>query len=224
MTVIYALLALAIGGALLAVGYRLAHIAIPLWGFLAGLSVGGSIIAAMSDVPFLGTFLGVVVGLMLGLVFAVLSYLYYNIAVVVLLGAAGYWLGSSFIMLFGFDPGILSVTVGLALGLLAGITALLVNAPKYVLIIGTSFAGAMAAIGGLLLLFNQIELNSFNYEAIANSVSNSFIWTLLALVIMGAGIAFQVATTIRYSFEEWTFDHLGTGDGHGLTTHHSGSH
>jgi hypothetical protein len=219
MTILLALLVLALGVSLLAAGYRIARFAIPLWGFLAGLAVGGDVISSMSGTPFLGTIVGVFVGLTVGLLFGVLAYLYYNIAIVVLLGSVGYWLGSSLIMLFGLDTGILSVTVGLAAGILFGILALLFNAPKYVLIVGTALAGSMTTVGALLLLFNQVSIDNFNYAAVGNEIGNSFFWTLTTVALLLISMAFQTATTLRYSFETWALsDNLG--EHNGLTPHH----
>lgn len=218
MRILFALLTLVVGIALLVGGYRLARFVIPLWGFVAGLSVGGTVISHMANTPFLGTALGIIVGLFLGIVFAVLSYLFYSIAVVVLIGAAGYWAGSSFIQLFGFNPGVLSTIVGTALGIAVALVALLLNAPKYALVVITAAVGAMTSIGGILLLFNQIPLDEFSFSAINQSVGNSFIWTLLALVLTGASIAFQIVTTHRYSFEAWTLSSFGDDDGHHMPT------
>ena len=205
MEIVYALLCLITGASLLFGGYRLARLAIAFWGFVAGMSVGGTIIANMSGVPFLGTVIGVFTGIALGLLFALLAYLYYAAAVLVLAGAAGYWAGSSFITLLGFDTGILSVTIGVVLGLLTALLALTAEAPKYLLIFISAMAGAMAVIGGLLLMFNQIPLDSFNYAAVNHTVSNSFIWTLSGLLLTILGIIVQSRTTGHYNMITWAY-------------------
>jgi hypothetical protein len=218
MRILFALLAIGIGGSLVLAGYRLARFIIPLWGFVAGLAVGGDVISSMQHTPFLGTVLGVLVGLALGALFAALAYLYYSIAIVILVGAAGYWLGSNTILLFGFDPGLLSVIIGSALGILFGIVALIYNVPKYFLIVISAIAGATAAVGGILLLFNQISLDSFSYATINQALSNSFFWTLLAIVLTLAGILIQTVTTHGYNYEAWRTNTVGD-DGQGLPTH-----
>jgi len=219
MRILFALLILLAGVALLARGYRFARILIPLWGFIAGLSIGGAIIADMDSAPFLGTVLGILVGLVLGAIFALLAYLYYAAAVVILAAAAGYWAGSSFITLLGFDAGFLSAAVGLLAGIAVAVAAILSNAPKYVLIFLTAMAGAMAVVGGVLLLFNQIPLDSFSYAAVNQALSVSFVWTIVAVASMIAGIVFQVRTTENYTLEAWiTGDHTtGYDAGHGVS-------
>jgi hypothetical protein len=214
--ILFALLTLLVGVALLFGGFRLARIIIPIWGFVAGLSIGGTIIANMASTPFLGTALGIVIGLLLGAVFALISYLYYSVAVLVLVGAVGFWAGSNFIMLLGINPGLLTTLSGVVLGLLLAIGSLIVDVPKYLLIFATAMGGAMAVVGSLLLMFNQIPLSAFNYATVNQSVSGSFGWTLVALVLMVTGIATQTRTTTDYQFEEWEWgkDHSGQGVPH----------
>jgi hypothetical protein len=217
MRIFFALLTAFVSLVLLFGGYRLARFIIPLWGFVAGLSLGGAIYSDMASTPFLGTLLGVTIGVLVGLLFALLAYFYYALAVLVMAGALGYWAGSSFVLFFGFHPGILSTLVGLALGIAVGIGALLINAPKYVLIVLTAVAGAMAAVGSVLLLFNTIHLEDFSYTAINATVSNSFVWSMVALALAVIGIVSQARTTSGFEIEEW-----GWSEGHGTHgTHHA---
>ena len=204
MRILFALLTMLAGLLLVFGGYRVARIFIPLIGFVAGLSVGGAVYADLASTPFLGTVLGVVVGIALGLVLALFAYLYYYAAIIVLAAALGYSMGSSFILFFGFHPGILSTVVGLGIGLLVGVAAVVLNAPRYFLIILTAVTGAVTAVGGVLLLFNTIPLETFNYAVAHAKISNSFIWSLLTAGLAIVGIATQAMTTSHYYLEEWT--------------------
>ena len=206
MNIFFAILCGLVGILLLLGGFRLARFLIPLWGFVAGLSLGGAIVSDMTTTPFLATILGVSVGIIAGLVMAVFAYLYYSVAVIVLAGALGYWVGSGFIQLLGFNVGVISTFVGLSLGVIVGLFALFGNAPKYVLITLTSIAGAMISVGGVLLLFNVIPLSQFNYAVAHAAISNSFIWTLVTVALAIAGGVAQVRTTQNYDFETWDLD------------------
>src|SRR6478735_4441248 len=93
-----------IGLLILCAGYRFARLLLPVWGFVSGFMLGASLIADSSSSTFLGSLFGIVVGLFVGLLFAFLIYAYYYVAVVLLGAATGYWLGASFIGLFGIDP------------------------------------------------------------------------------------------------------------------------
>lgn len=224
MTLLFALLSGIIGLALILGGYRLARFIIPLMGFLSGLSIGGAIIANSAHVPFLGTVLGIITGIVLGLIFAALAYFYYYLAVVILAGGVGYWAGSGFVQLLGFNPGILSALVGIALGIVVGIIAIVSNAPKFALIALTSLAGAIATIGGVMLLFRVIPLDTFSLSTAGVAISNSFLWSLAALALFAIGLVVQTNTTTDYYFEEWALgsDHPAQHPPRGSTTHMAG--
>jgi hypothetical protein len=203
MTILVALLSIFVGIGLLFAGYRVARFIIPFMGFLAGLSIGGAVISNMADTPFLGTALGIIVGLGAGLFLAALAYLYYYVAVLVLAGAIGYWLGSGVILMFGVDPNFWSALFGVAGGLLFGILALIGDFPKYLLIALSAIGGAVVTVGGLMLLLHVIPLEVYSYTATHFAIANSFLWTVITLVLLGVGIAFQSSTTNGYLFHEW---------------------
>ncbi len=204
MRILFAIITIFIGLSLVFGGYRLARFLIPFAGFLAGLSFGAAIVADLSGEVFLGTAFGIIVGLIAGLFLAVIAYLYYNIAVIVLAGTLGYMIGSEFIMFLGLDPGIISVVTGLAVGIFIGLVALMANAPKYVLIILTALTGSVLTIGGMLLMFNQIPLEAFSYTAAKVTISDSLFWSVGAIALLSVGIISQANTGRDYTFEEWS--------------------
>ena len=210
MRILFALLSLVAGLALVFSGYRLARILIPVLGFVAGLSLGGAVIADLAGTVFLGTALGVIIGLVMGAIFAVLAYFYYYLAVLVLTVTLGYWAGSGLVLLVGFSPGLLSALVGIGAGLLAGVLAIVANAPKYVLMVLTAVAGATASVGGVLLLFNRIPLDTYSYNTVHVALSDSFFWTIAALVLIIVGVLAQVRSTPKeYTLDEWGVGHHG---------------
>ncbi len=90
--ILIGLLALAIGLAFAFYGFKLFLVLLPIWGFFAGFLLGANGIAYIFGETFLATATGWVVGFLLGLLFAVLSYLFYWVAVILLGGALGYQL------------------------------------------------------------------------------------------------------------------------------------
>ena len=79
--ILLGLLAVAIGLAFCFYGFRVFMVLLPIWGFFAGFLLGANAMTALFGDAFLATATGWVVGFLLGLLFAVLSYLYYWIAV-----------------------------------------------------------------------------------------------------------------------------------------------
>ena len=62
-------------------GYRLFLVLLPIWGFFFGFGLGAQTIQALFGGGFLATTTSWVVGFVVALVFAVLSYLFYMVAV-----------------------------------------------------------------------------------------------------------------------------------------------
>ena len=96
-------LAVGIGLALAFWGFRVFLILLPIWGFFAGFLLGANGVEFIFGDAFLATATGWVVGFLLGLLFAVLAYLYYFVAVILLGGALGYQLTIGLLQWIGFD-------------------------------------------------------------------------------------------------------------------------
>lgn len=201
--IIFGLLAIGIGTALVFAGYRLARFLIPLYGLIAGFVLGASGVSDALNNSFIGTTMGIFVGLIVGLVFALFSYFFYSLAIVLLGASFGYWVGTSVVLFFGFDKGFLSAVVGITLGAIFAIIAIAANAPKYFLIFVTSIAGAIAAFGGVLVMFNKLELDAFSYNTASAAISTSWFWSLLAVVLAIIGIVYQFKANPDYVLESW---------------------
>jgi hypothetical protein len=191
--IILGLLAIIAGGAMLVAGQFVLRLVIPVWGFFAGFAFGAGIVAGLADEHFLGTVLGWVLGLVFALIFAVLAYLYYYVAIVLAMGAAGFAIGSGIIVAFGISWNWVAVLVGLVVGLLVGLVSVLTNVPMIVLVFLGSIAGAVGVTGGLMLLVGSLNSADFSRGDFTDTVSNSFGWTLLLLVLAIGGILLQVS-------------------------------
>src|SRR6476619_963979 len=84
------IIALAVGAAFTFYGFKFFLILLPLWAFVAGFAAGAQAMAVLFGEGFLSTVLGWVIGFLTGAVFAVLSYLWFWAAVVILGLAVGY--------------------------------------------------------------------------------------------------------------------------------------
>ncbi len=190
--IILGLLAIIAGGAMLVAGQLVLRLVIPIWGFFAGFAFGAGIVAEFSDEHFLGTVLGWVLGLVFALIFAVLAYLYYYVAIVIAMGAAGFAIGSGIVVAIGIDWNWVAVLVGLVVGLLVGLVSVFTNVPMIVLVFIGSIAGAVGVTGGLMLLVGSLNSADFSRGDFTDTVSNSFWWSLLLLVLAVFGIIVQL--------------------------------
>lgn len=200
---IIGVLAIGIGTLLCFAGYVIARITIPLWGFLAGFLIGAAGVSDALNSQFLGTALGIVVGLVMGLVFALLAYFFFSLAVVLLGASLGYWLGTGFITMLGFDKGFLSASVGIGLGVVFAIVAIVINAPKYYLIVTTGFSGAVAVVGGFLVIFNKLEIDSLSYVEAINSTNLPIFWSFIIFGIAVLGIVIQTKNNSQTEIATW---------------------
>ncbi len=202
--IILGLLAIIAGGAMLVAGQLVLRLVIPIWGFFAGFAFGAGIVAKAADEHFLGTVLGWVLGLVFAVIFAVLAYLYYYVAIVLAMGAAGFAIGSGFIIAIGIDWSWVAVLVGLAVGLAVGLVSVLTNVPMVMLVFIGSIAGAVGVTGGLMLLVGSLNSADFSRGDFTDTVSNSFFWWLLLLVLAVGGIFVQLRqrAVMRQSIHE----------------------
>src|SRR4051794_37962419 len=171
--ILLGILAIVAGSAMLLAGQLVLRLVIPIWGFFAGFAFGAGLVAGLADERFLGTVLGWVLGLVFGGVFAVLAYLYYYVAVVLATGAFGFAIGSGFVVALGIDWNWVAVVVGLVVGVIVGLVSIFANLPMIVLVVLSSFAGAVGVVGGVMLLVGSLNSADFTNTDFTNTVHNS---------------------------------------------------
>ena len=193
--IIVGLLAVAAGLMFCFRGYLLMRIVIPVWGFFVGFALGGAIISAITDRAFLGTVLGWIIGVVIGVVFAFIAYTYYAVAVVLTMGTVGYLLGSTLMVALDIRWNWLVIAVGVVVGFVLALGAILIDLPTVVLTVVTALSGATAVIGGVMLIVNRLDLADLGDDAITSQIDASWGWWLAYLVLALAGVFAQVQAT-----------------------------
>ncbi len=204
--ILLGLLAIIAGGAMIFAGQFVLRFVIPIWGFFAGFAFGAGLVADLADERFLGTVLGWVLGLVFAVVFAVFAYLYYYVAIILAMGAFGFAIGSGLIVALGVDWNWVAVLVGTAVGVIVGLVSIFVNMPVIVLIVFSSFAGAVGVVGGVMLLVGSLNSADFTRGDFTDTVDNGWAWSLLLLVLAFVGIfsqALQRAVMRTTIHETW---------------------
>ncbi|MCB0058225.1 MAG: hypothetical protein KDE45_14405, partial [Caldilineaceae bacterium] len=110
------LIALLFGAFVCFAGYRFFLVLLPIWGFFFGFGVGAQAVQAFLGQAFLGTVTSWVVGFIVAVLFAVLSYLFYIVAVALMGGSLGYGLAVSLLGAIGFPFGFITWLIGIAVG------------------------------------------------------------------------------------------------------------
>lgn len=192
------ILAFMLGLAALLAGYRLFLLLLPIWGFFAGFFIGATVVTLLLGDGFLVTVTGWVVGFILGLIFAILSYLFYIVGVVIVAGSIGYALGAGLIYALIPDATIIAFVVGLISAIIiAGIT-LVLNLQKWVIITITALGGSTAILASLLLFFGRIGLTDLGNNPVQPVIQDSFFWFIFWFLLAAVGFAAQATTTQVY--------------------------
>ena len=184
-------------------GYRWFLILLPIFGFFLGFGLGLDTMQSLFGAQAFGTITGFVVGFIVGLVFAVLSYLFYFIGVVLIGGSLGYAVGVGLMGLIGFDPGFLTWLVGIILAIIFAIGTVALNLQKWVIIAVSALGGAGIIIGTFLTVFGVIRPAQFGAAAVKAAMADSWFWLIGFLVLAVLGFAAQVYANRTYTLEPY---------------------
>lgn len=202
MTFVTGLATMVLGALVALAGLPLFVLLLPLWGFVVGFIVGGALITALFGDGFLATTLGFGAGFVVGFAFALLSYLYWYVGVLLSAGAAGFALGAALLGSFGVSADWLIILFGLVLACAFIALALAINYPVYLVIVATASAGVSIALAGALVLFNQIEPAVLGTGEGWRMIGNSWFLWIIWLVGTVIGIGSQLSTMSRAKLPE----------------------
>lgn len=190
--VVFGLIAIIAGLVFCFRGYLAMRLVIPIWGVFAGFALGAGLVSSITDRAFLGTVTGWLLGAVLGLVFGALAYLYFEVSIVVGMGAIGFVLGTSVMVAFNVTWTWLVVLVGVIVAVLLAVLAMAGNLPMVVLTVLTAFAGASVTVGGFMLLAGSLSTADFDKATIVERINDSAGWWALYLVLAIAGMVAQI--------------------------------
>lgn len=202
-TLCVTLIALVVGLAICFNGYRLFLILLPIWGFFWGFALGAQALQAVFGIGFLATVTSWVLGFIVGAVFAVLSYLFYVVAVALMGGSLGYALGVGIMGLIGFDFGLITWLVGIGLAIVVAVVTVYFNLYKYVIIVTTAIGGAGMIVITLMFGYAGLTLARLAENPIRFALQGSPLWTILFLVLAVLGIVSQLATSRAFELEPY---------------------
>lgn len=177
-------------------GYRFFLILLPIWGFFFGLVFGAQSMQMLFGAGFLATVTSWVVGFVVGAVFAVLSYLFYIVAVAIIAGALGYTVAVGLLTAIGMNMNALVWIIGIVAAIALAVVTLRFNLQKWVIIIATSLMGAGVIFGAFMILFAPHAMVLEN--PVKTALSQNPLLLILALVVAVVGIFAQVRVNRNY--------------------------
>jgi len=186
--------AAAIGLAFAFYGFRLFLILLPIWGFFAGFLLGANAMTSLFGDSFLVEVTSWVVGFILGLVFAVLSYLYYWVAVILLGGVLGYQLTIGLFEWLNLNAeGWIAFVSGLIVGAVFAVGFFLLHMPAVLVIVATAISGAAATVAGVIvgLGFVPLEALDSGIVGVYDKHDLGLLWLIGGIVLAFAGAIYQ---------------------------------
>ncbi len=190
MDILAALFLFAIGAAVLLLGFRLFLTLLPIIGLFAGFFAGAQFIAYLFNEGFLVSVLGIVVGVITGLAFAILAIFWWWAGVVIAIGAMGFAIGYGILPLFGLELDFVAFLIGLAVGVVFALGAIVLRLPRALVVVTTSLWGSGAVLASVMVLFQMVETSELGYGAVSAVIGESFLWAVawIALAVVGMGV------------------------------------
>lgn len=188
-------LLIAIGLVVALLGVKLFRLLLPVVGLVTGSIAGFIGMQTVFGTGAVGITLAVVVALMLGILLALLSFAFFDLAVIVyiaMLGAGAFaYLG---VALGLNQEGFMVFLLGLSGAILAGAWAATSAAGLQVVTVLTSFIGVAYIMAGVFLVAGNVTMDDLNQHGVGGSivmvVDQSFLWMF---VWLGASLlAWQV--------------------------------
>ncbi|WFR71461.1 DUF4203 domain-containing protein [Prescottella defluvii] len=190
--IVIGILAIVVGAVFCFRGVPAMRFVIALWGAFAGLNLGAGLVSAITGDSYLGTALGWMAGLLVAVLFSVLAYLYYAVAVTLMMASVGFALGTAATVAVGVTWDWVIVTVGVILGVALAVLTLAVDLPAALLVVVSVLGGAVAIVGGAMLLTGVLDTADFDDTSITETVGDGWWWYALYLVLVVAGVIAQL--------------------------------
>ena len=198
-----ATIALLFGAIVVFGGYRLFLFLLPIWGFFTGFLLGAQTIDFLLNTGLLATVTGWVVGFILGLIFAILSYLFYLIAVGIVSLSLGYGATLAILAWIGLEAGFLLWLIAVAVGVAVAYLVYRFNIQKYAIIVATAAGGTGIIIYTLLALLDSTIAVKLLENPVKLALDNSVWWLLFFLVMLVLGTVAQIRANRTFEIDTY---------------------
>jgi hypothetical protein len=202
-----------LGGVTAVLGLKLFRVLLPIVGLVAGVMVGFGGVQGVFGTGVISLSIAIVMAIIVGVVMAVLSFMFFEIAVYIvsaIIGAAALsYLG---IALGLNDNGVLVFLLSLAGAVIGFLLASSGPFSTSLVVTITSFAGVSLIFAGVMLLVGEVSVDDLNDNGIINTVlgvvDDAFLWFI---AWFGAGLVasrLQIKTLMidafgdTYAFQE----------------------
>jgi len=193
-------------------GLRLWFVLLPVIGAVVGFSIGAWFVQEVFGTSFLATASSWLAGILLAIVFALVSWFFWYVGVVMLAGAFGAGLGSGLLHALFPEPwGWVLFLVTVIGAVIAAVLAVSLHLPSYIVVVTSAFVGAALVVAGVMTMLSIITVGELaNGVAIAvvdeaKYQGASWLWVIGWIVLALVGMVFQLRSLAetRLPEERW---------------------
>ena len=196
-----------LGGVTAVLGFKLFRILLPFVGLVAGVMVGFGGVQGVFGTGVISLTIAIMMALIVGVIMAVLSFMFFEIAVFILSAVVGAAALSYLGIALGLgDNGFLMFLLSVAGAVFGFILASSGPLSTSLVLAVTSFAGVSFIFAGVMLLVGEISVDDLNENGIIGSVidvvDNAFLWFI---AWFGAGLIAtraQAKTLVIEAFDD----------------------
>jgi len=184
-----------LGGISALIGVKVFRILLPLIGLVAGVLVGFGGVQAVFGTGAISTTIAVVMAVIVGAIMALLSFLFYELAIIILTMMLGATVMTYMGVAIGLEnAGFILFLLGLTGAVFGFLLAAGSNLSVSFIIVATSMVGVAYILAGVLLIVGALSLEDLSsggiIPAVVETVDQSFLWLFawLAGVIVSMNI------------------------------------
>lgn len=207
--IVAAIILIALGLVVALLGFKLFRVLLPIVGFVSGLMVGFGGFQAIFGKGAVSTTIAIMVAVIVGVVLAVLSYAFFEVALVVLAAIIGAAALSFLGVALGLnEQGFVVFLLSLSGAILGGYFALRYPISGSFVMVLTSAIGVAVTMAGIMLVVGNVSLDQLNNNGVIPTVldvvDQSFLWFIVWL----GGTLLAVQFQTRLAVEEFVTDTL----------------
>lgn len=191
-SIVIGLLAVVVGAVFCFWGVVAMRVVIAVWGAFAGFNLGAGLVAGIGHDAYLSTPLGWIVGIVVAILFAALAYLFYAVAILLLMVSIGFALGTTLLAAFGVDWNWVVIGAGVICGVLLAWATLAVNLPAVLLVVLSALGGSTAIVVGLMFLSDTIRTTDIARDEVTATVAGHWWWWVLYAGFAVLGVIAQL--------------------------------
>lgn len=201
-----AILLIGLGLVVALLGTKLFRIILPVIGLVSGLVVGYVGVTEVFGTSVVSSTLAIVVAILVGVLLAILSFVFFDLAVLLYIALIGASIFTFLGVALGLnEQGFLVFMLALSGAILFGVWASKANMSFNLVVALTALTGVAYVLAGFFLIFGEIKLDQLYTNGVFKSfidvIDQSFLWLLVWIGSAVAAMQFQYRTLVEDFFK-----------------------